>query len=265
MTACTEQALLLQGFIDGELDAANSLACEAHVRICAACAAELERLQALRAVLSAPGVRFTRPPETQARLLAALDALVTSDARPSSRGSPSAAPSRHPGAARPLAWAGGSLMALAAGFALALLVWVPSRNLQEELVASHVRSLLAGHLVDVATSDRHVVKPWFNGKLDFAPPVLDLADQGFPLSGGRLDYVQGRVVAALVYRRRQHTINLFIWPSAAGSLESTLGSGRTGYRLEHWSQAGLTYWAVSDTDARELAAFHAAFAGRERG
>ena len=141
---------------------------------------------------------------------------------------------------------GGAIGALAAS--LALFAFIPQgEGLEGQLIDAQARSLEAQHLVDVTTSDRHVVKPWFNGQIDFAPPVVDLKDQGYPLVGGRLDRVAGRRVAALVFYRGPHTINLFIWPGdgpASPALEK-----KDGYSLVHWGANGLTFWAVSDVDA----------------
>jgi anti-sigma factor RsiW len=126
------------------------------------------------------------------------------------------------------------------------------------LVDAHVRSLMAEHLVDVKSSDHHTVKPWFAGKITFAPHVPELQTQGFPLLGGRVEYLAGHTSAALVYGRGPHTINLFIWPAAATD-HAAPKSSRDGYSLVHWTEGGLSYWAVSDAAAPELDAFAHAF------
>ena len=126
--------------------------------------------------------------------------------------------------------------------------------LGREAVSNHVRSLMADHIADVPTSDQHTVKPWFNGKLDFSPPVIDLDEQGFSLVGGRLDYLDSRVVAALVYKRRQHVINLFVWPTDESDRAGQTATYQ-GYNVVHWRQDNMSYWAVSDLNANELREF----------
>ncbi|HEY1750270.1 MAG TPA: anti-sigma factor [Caulobacteraceae bacterium] len=248
MSACPDQELLLHALADGELDAGNALALEAHVAGCAGCAAELAAIREVKARLAATFAGYP----ASASLRASLDAAIAAETAPP-------APRRRVGAGT---WVmGGATGALAAS--LALLAFIPTgASLESQLVDAQARSLEAQHLVDVATSDRHTVKPWFNGKIDFAPPVVDLAPQGFPLVGGRLDRVDGRRAAALVFRRHAHVINLFVWPAdapAGATLEH-----RAGYSLVRWGHAGLTYWAVSDVDAGDLLAFQKAFAEATR-
>lgn len=240
MTGCSDKEMALQALADGELDALAAVALEEHLRTCADCRAALDTLERLRAALRDPALREPAPEQLRARVMAQLPRPAR--ARPQWHG-----------------WAGGAAAgALAASLALVLAVpQLTAPGLAGELVDSHIRSLQGAHLIDVQTSDRHVVKPWFNGRVDYAPPVADLKAQGFPLVGGRLDVVEGRTVAVLVYRRRLHTINLFVRP-ASGLARA--GSARHGsYALVHWVSGGLEYWAVSDVDPGDLAQFRKAF------
>ena len=145
-----------------------------------------------------------------------------------------------------------------AGSALAFVYWpgfAANDRLAESILGSHVRSLQVAHLTDVLSSDRHTVKPWFVGKIDYAPEILDLTAEGYALAGGRLDYVDGHAVAALVYRKRQHVINLFLWPASNGRRDSSQALTLLGFHLRHWQQAGMTYWAISDLNEPELDEF----------
>ena len=130
--------------------------------------------------------------------------------------------------------------------------------IEQQVVAAHVRSLMADHLFDVASTDQHTVKPWFTGKLDFAPPVADLTAAGFPLVGGRLDYVNDRAVAALVYRRRGHTINLFVMPAADAKARNEAMSRMHGFQVAEWQQGGMRFWAVSDISKEDMKRFELA-------
>jgi len=246
MTACDDKILLLNALVDGELDAANVIAVEQHVKTCPGCAETLADLKAVRGMLASPGVNYVASEPFRRRLRIALEA----QARGAGTG--------RLGSRRPLHWpvwtSGAGLAAAAACAMLVLGVQGLSSPLGDELVADHVRSMLAQHLMDVPTSDRHVVKPWFDGKVSFAPTVIDFAGKGFPLAGGRLDYVENQRAAALVYRRRLHVINVFVWPAKTGDRLARDGA-RNGYNLVHWTAGGLNYWAVSDLDRTELDQF----------
>src|SRR5205809_485025 len=135
-------------------------------------------------------------------------------------------------------------------------------RLATQLLASHVRSLMANHLTDVASSDQHTVKPWLDAKLDFAPAVVDLSEKGFPLIGGRLDYLDSRPVAALIYQRRKHFINLFVWPAAPDATRTPKIITRQGYQLLHWVDSDFVYWAVSDVNVNDLQTLKEQFAAQ---
>jgi anti-sigma factor RsiW len=243
--SCQEAQDLLHGYLDGELDLVRSLEIEHHLQACRSCARAYQHQQALRSAIRAGSLYFTPPVHLQRRVRAAVR-----------RASPAAG--------RPHGWTWRWLSIAASLAFIALMLWrlVPvlpgsssDDRLTQELIAGHVRSLMVSHLTDVPSSDQHTVKPWFEGKLDFSPPVADVTEQGFPLVGGRLEYLGNRAVAAVVYRRQQHVINLFIWPPTQGGDvgESTLT--RQGFQLIHWAKAGMSYWVVSDLNARDLQAF----------
>ena len=247
---CEQARLLIHGYVDGELDAAHALEIEHHLNGCAACSLEHQRLLALRSAIRGPALgsaalSYTAP--------AALHTRVRASIRTASMPAPRTSGWRWVGAAAGLA---GLAVVMLVG--LSVLRGLPTSSVDErvltEVQASHVRSLMASHLTDVTSTDQHTVKPWFDGKLDFAPPVNDLASQGFPLVGGRLDYVDDRPVAALVYQRGHHFINLFVWPAAQPSGDSQPVT-RQGYHLVHWTQSSMTYWVISDLSADELQAF----------
>ena len=249
MSDCKTTRLLVHGLIDGELDAANALAAEAHIADCGDCGALHDEVLKLRARLAGADLHYPAPPGLAARI----DRAIGSAERPAAR---------RPRLAWPSWAAGGGLTALAASL-LVLLMIPRGPDLSAEIASSHVRSLQAAHLVDVPTSDRHVVKPWFAGRVDFSPPVVDTTSAGFVLVGGRLDYLDGRPVAAIVYRRRQHVINLFIWPGSGGAAPAA--DARDGYNMLHWTSGGMTHWLASDLNAAELLQFQALIAAGEPG
>ena len=244
MTACVDQELLLGALVDGELDAANVAIVEAHAARCDGCRAELERMQAVRNLLRSEGGRHVAPHSLHQRV-AAMPELAAKAAN--DRGWTN--------------WLGPALAgAVAASLALVTLIPPGADSLvDEQLISSHVRSLQPGHLTDVETTNQHIVKPWFNGRIAFAPPVPELADKGFPLAGGRLDSIDGKTVAAIVYHRRLHTVNLFVWPAEAGGGRHFV---KDGFAVREWTSGGLRFAAVSDIPANDLKQFETAFVER---
>jgi anti-sigma factor RsiW len=227
----------------------------------------MESLQALKQRIAQKGVQWRTPDDVRAQVLATISREAAMQARSSAS---TLASQRREGRFSVVLgfikqWMFiPSLAALAASLFLVMMPISDRTSITDDVLAGHVRSLLVDHLTDVATSDQHTVKPWFNGKIDFAPPVVDLARDGFPLQGGRVDYIGGRVVAALVYKRQSHIINVFVWPAASGETTTTLrtSASRDGYNMTNWSAGGLTFWAVSDVNADDLTRFREAFSSR---
>ncbi|MDQ0141844.1 anti-sigma factor family protein [Cupriavidus necator] len=253
---CNDVCELLPACADDELGAAESLRLEQHLAQCAACTAELGRLRALRTAVREGATYHRASPALRAGIAAALPA-----ARVPAGGEASRPRWLEWFAWRPAVNAGLAALTVASmafGLTLFLLREAPQDAMAREVVSGHVRALIADHAIDVASTDRHTVKPWFNGRLDFAPPVPDMAAEGFALVGGRLDYLHGQRVAVLVYRRNQHPIDVFVLRGAgarkaAPDFDSTLT--RQGYQITHWQAGGMDYWAVTDASAADLQRF----------
>ena len=267
---CEEATKLLDGYLDGELDPITSQQIEQHLRDCRTCEQGYDAHVALTHAISRGAPYYKAPAELRQRVHSSLrDALGAKDMR-------NAATENQLLVTRPRAerrfvvsempW---NWLALAAAIILAAIIvsnLLPrlqqpgsDQFLATQLIASHVRSLMANHLTDVPSSDQHTVKPWLDAKLDFAAPVVDLSGEGFPLIGGRLDYLDNHAVAALIYQRRKHFINLFIWPTTPGAAETKKTMTRQGYHLLHWVDSDLNYWAVSDVSDSDLQIFKEQF------
>ena len=241
---CSEINELIHGYLDGELDLSRSLEIEHHLKGCLACSRAFIEQKSLRSAIARSALYHEAPNDLRRHLRKALRQEARSESPFWMR------------------WGWRFVWAPLGVVALALLLAVPyvrlpsaDSRLSAEIVSAHIRSLMPGHLTDIPSSDRHTVKPWFNGRLDFSPPVKDLAGQGFPLIGGRLDYVAGRPVAALVYQRRQHLINLFIWPDGSAFAPKGKSLSHQGYNLSSWSRDGITFCAVSDVSPADLDEF----------
>jgi anti-sigma factor RsiW len=235
----------LDAYLDGELPAAEAGALVAHLAQCPECTRVRDGRLELRAAIAARLPSFQASDALRQRVRAALKTEARARApRPSALRS----------LRLPLALAA-SLAIVALGSWNLALRHAAGESLADEVLASHIRSLMPGHLTDVLSTDQHTVKPWFNGRLDFSPPVSDFAAQGYPLLGGRLDYVDGRTVAALAYGRRQHLINVFLWPATSGPAEGPATRDRQGYHLLHWTTPEYAYWVASDLGPAELHEF----------
>ncbi len=245
---CKEILALLPAYVDQELSVLESIEIDNHLQGCPACQGELASQSALRAELKKHASYFRAPSQLESRIR---EALPLKNAHPVQSKT------------RAQKWFGSfnwfnfgtaltSVVALAWSVSLYLAIPSPDDLLAEDVVSSHVRSLMVNHIADVASSDHHTVKPWFNGKLDFSPTVNDLTAQGFPLVGGRLDYINHRTVAALVYRHRQHLINVYIWPDASKHKVAVQTQSSQGYQMVHWAEGSMVYWVVSDLNPHEL-------------
>ena len=239
---CKDFEAQLDAYIDNELPPAVVGEMTEHLGACAACARSHERQLALRRALTQHAPALQAPPGLRASIRQAIRAQI------------------RPAATRRLPewrWlaAAAVLVGVVAGTWRVATTRARAEALTDALLASHVRSLLGSHLLDVASSDQHTVKPWFNGKLDYSPSVYDLAGRGYPLLGGRLDYVANHAVAALVYGRRQHVISVFLWPAERGPTAGPATVTRQGYHMLHWIAPDYAYWVVSDLGSTELREF----------
>jgi anti-sigma factor (TIGR02949 family) len=237
--SCEHAGTILHGYLDGELDAARALEFERHLESCPDCLAALEAHETLRSALQRAQLYETAPVALRRKIRASLPALR-----------PVAFSFRWP-LVRWVSLAAVALLVAFVGWRMIRNYSVENQYQAAEMVDAHLRSLQANHLTDVASTDQHTVKPWFDGKLDFSPPVRDFANDGFPLQGGRLDVLHGRTIAALVYGRRKHVVNVFVWPTSERDVPPRSGS-HLGYQWVDWRKGGMEFCAISDTSATDL-------------
>ena len=246
---CEETEILLHALIDDELDAGHAREVEDHIAGCPRCAAQLLAYREMSKTVAGADLRYPAPPELRRRIEASLPKTQAPNRRAVLRGFAM----------------GSAVSAIAATGLIAIVLRADDeQRIISEVVSAHLRSLQAGHLTDVLSTDQHTVKPWFNGKLDVAPPVVDLTAQGFTLIGGRLDYVDTRPIGAIIYRRRSHVINLFVAQTASAQRHPAKPETIQGFNIRRWSERGLNYWAVSDLAADELAEFADKFEAASR-
>ena len=250
---CDEVRPRLEAYVDGEFAEAERVQLRDHLADCPECGPEATALEHLRDGIRQSAPVYRAPEALRSEIRFALRRQAATSAR----------------GARPapgwLAYAASILLAVAVGSGGTLLITGERQEdaVANELIDSHLRSLLGNHLADVASSDQHTVKPWFAGRSELSPPAVDLAGEGFPLVGGRLDLIAGKPIPALVYRRREHVVNVFVLPASRGDLAKTLT--RRGYSLRHWDEGDLGFWAVTDAAPSELAEFERVFRDATKG
>jgi anti-sigma factor RsiW len=257
---CNDSRIYLPAYLDDELDVAESLRVQKHLAECRNCRQAQDEQLALRSAVRDPDL-YAQP---SADLSKRIEAAVRRAAKEEARSQRSTwFESLRLGTFR---WVPAGAALVIVTMIGAFLVTNSARSSHQELIASavlagHIRSLQPGHLIDVPSSDRHTVKPWFQGKLDFSPPVPDLSELGWTLIGGRLDYVDAQPVAVIVYQRRMHNINVFLWPNHGSADDAIKKQDAQGYQILHWNGAEMTYWVVSDLNDAELLDFARALRG----
>jgi mycothiol system anti-sigma-R factor len=247
---CTQARNYMDGYLDHELDPVTAAGIEAHLQSCAACAQAYAVQTSLQAAVKKQAAYYAAPEALVARIR---DKVNATGGAVEKKNAPR--------------WQWFPLVAAVA--ATAVITWTTAIQMKtdsrdertgEQVIAGHARAVLTNHQTEVASSDQHTVKPWLSSKLDYSPPVTDLTTAGFPLVGARLDYVDSRPVAALVYRHRQHVIDLFVWPDAKTSAAAMQASSKQGFNLLHWTHAGMTFWAISDLNPADIKTFAETYA-----